>query len=146
MLKNFIDLDPIEAQMVRMWRNHPRVRTQMFTSHEISFTEHQNFLASLEEAAVYYYLVYEDDVPIGVISLDPKDTAVEIGMYSNPELYGKGEILLAHIARHAPLLWRCSTLRAYVLPTNARAIACYGRFGFVVVKSTQKSLLMEYTL
>ncbi|MDW8463861.1 MAG: formyltransferase family protein [Geminocystis sp.] len=48
LLKNFINLTQEEKEMVRRWRNHPEVRKWMYTDHEISRGEHEEFIERLK--------------------------------------------------------------------------------------------------
>ncbi|MEN3027940.1 MAG: UDP-4-amino-4,6-dideoxy-N-acetyl-beta-L-altrosamine N-acetyltransferase [Aquificaceae bacterium] len=96
LLKNFVNLTQEEKEMVRRWRNHPEVRKWMYTDHEISKEEHEEFIESLKkDKRNYYYLVYKGKDPIGVLTLtrvDFRNHNAYFGIYANPEekVHGAG--------------------------------------------------------
>ncbi len=136
LLKNFVNLKEEEINMVRRWRNHPEVRKWMYTDHEITEEEHRNFIESLKHnRRDFYYLVYKEGKPIGVLYLnrvDFRNLNAYFGMYANPEekipftglTLGKSIIILAFEVA------KLHTLKLEVIEDNQRAIDLYKRMGF----------------
>ncbi|MBN2896305.1 MAG: UDP-4-amino-4,6-dideoxy-N-acetyl-beta-L-altrosamine N-acetyltransferase [Campylobacterales bacterium] len=150
-LKNFTDLSTSERDLVRQWRNDERVRTYMYTTHEISAQEHEAFILRLRsEATKRYFLIFEDDTPIGVIDFtDIRAQSALIGLYANPTQHGVGAVLMQSIIDYA-LMQEWHTLRAEVLASNLRAQNLYARFGFELREKSryreQEILIMERSL
>ncbi|MFN3711888.1 MAG: UDP-4-amino-4,6-dideoxy-N-acetyl-beta-L-altrosamine N-acetyltransferase [Alishewanella aestuarii] len=137
LLKNFINLDQEEREMVRRWRNHPEVRRWMYSDHEISQEEHARFIENLKrDEKNFYYLVYKGDIPIGVISLtriDFKNRNAYWGVYSNPEekIFGAGVVLEKAVLKLAFEMLKLHTLKLEVIEDNERAKSFYKNMGFL---------------
>jgi RimJ/RimL family protein N-acetyltransferase len=59
----------LDAELVRRWRNHPRVRAMSLTSHEISVEEHAAWFAAAVTDPARRVLIYEHaGVPAGVVA------------------------------------------------------------------------------
>lgn len=56
-----------DVDMVRMWRNHPDVRRNMYTSHVISHEEHWDWWNAYTAFDGRRYLIAETDVPVGFV-------------------------------------------------------------------------------
>lgn len=136
LLKNFINLDPVEKEMVRRWRNNPEVRKWMYNDHEISPEEHQNFIERLKTSKKeFYYLVYEKDKAVGVLTLtrlDLKNRNAYLGLYANPEerIAGAGMLIGKTALKLAFEMVSLHTLKLEVLEDNQKAIKLYKKLGF----------------
>jgi len=139
-MKNFIDLTDEEKEMVLNWRNHPRIRENMYSSDEISLQEHLSFIENLKGDVKNRYFLVGD---IGIIYFNNihKDF-VEIGLYSNPKKYGVGNFLIEKI-----LEYNFRTLYLEVIETNKKAIDLYLRYGFKIkekkIKKDKMIICME---
>lgn len=136
-LKNFVNLNEEEKETVRRWRNHIEVRKWMYTDHEISKEEHEEFIESLKkDKKNFYYLVYEENKPVGVITLtrvDFNNRNAYFGIYANPEekIHGAGLVLEKSAIKLAFEIAGLHTLKLEVIEDNQRAISFYKRMGFV---------------
>lgn len=92
--KNFIMMNDDEKRMVLKWRNDDSVRKWMYSAKQATEEEHFNFIKTLESRNDrWYWLVYREDLPVGVLVLSRKDGDKEMfehGIYMNPELGGEG--------------------------------------------------------
>lgn len=60
-----------ELELMRTWRNHPGVRENMYTRHEISAEEHLAWWSRIQERGDQRYFIYEcNEEPLGVVSLN----------------------------------------------------------------------------
>lgn len=89
-----VELKPIQAEqieMVRQWRNTPRIRKLMLQSEPISQAQQARwYSAMVNDPAQVYFVVYFKSQPIGVGSLTAIDTQTkdcEPGMYIYDETY-----------------------------------------------------------
>jgi UDP-4-amino-4,6-dideoxy-N-acetyl-beta-L-altrosamine N-acetyltransferase len=57
-----------DLTMVLKWRNHPDVRKNMYTQHEISLEEHTSWFANLDKEDSKYYICEVNNEPIGSIN------------------------------------------------------------------------------
>lgn len=92
--KNFIMMNDDEKRMVLQWRNDDSVRRWMYSAKQATEEEHFNYIKTLEgREDRWYWLVYREDLPVGVLVLALQDRDQEIyehGIYMNPELSGEG--------------------------------------------------------
>lgn len=147
----FGDLSPEDSDRVLRWRNHPDVRTFMYTDREISPQEHQNFIATLNERRERrYFLVCSDDTPIGVIDLTGiTDTSAHIGLYADPEhpRPGTGGILMRSLVDYAINALGLSRLYAECFSDNPRAKHLYEKFDFTEtnrdIRNGREIIIME---
>ena len=100
--KNFIIMNDDEKRMVLKWRNDDRVRRRMYSANQATEEEHLNFIKTLEgRDDRWYWLVYRENLPVGVLVLalkDPESEMYEAGIYMDPELYGEGFGLFKEIS------------------------------------------------
>ncbi|MGC8557245.1 MAG: UDP-4-amino-4,6-dideoxy-N-acetyl-beta-L-altrosamine N-acetyltransferase [Fervidicoccus sp.] len=135
-LKNFVNLNENEIELVRIWRNHTDVRKWMYTDHEISKEEHLNFIENLKkDTKNFYYLLSKDQKYIGVISLSRlsvKNRNAYFGIYANPleKVPNAGIILEKASLKLAFEVANLHTLKLEVVENNERALRFYKRMGF----------------
>jgi UDP-4-amino-4,6-dideoxy-N-acetyl-beta-L-altrosamine N-acetyltransferase len=144
-LLNYIFLNPQESELVRRWRNHESIRHWMYNESIISYDEHHNFIAKLNnDNHNFYWLVKSNHDYIGVIYLNRVDfnnRNAYLGIYANPENYAKGtgtllvNLLINLVFKVAGL----HTLKLEVLEENEKAINLYKKLGF-----TEEGCLKEY--
>jgi len=130
-MKNFIDLSYDEKLMVLKWRNDIRIRKKMHSSSIISLDNHLNFINNLSNDKEKKYFLIDD---IGVIYFNNiKNNTAELGLYSNPEKYRVGKILLEEI-----LSFDYDYFYLEVMEDNKKAIDLYTKYKFK--KTDQKSI------
>jgi UDP-4-amino-4,6-dideoxy-N-acetyl-beta-L-altrosamine N-acetyltransferase len=80
--------------MVLGWRNHPEISKWMIDQNEITVDQHLKFIESLKSRDdSLYWLVYNQDSPMGVVSsinVDYKRKKGFFGYYISPELLNNG--------------------------------------------------------
>jgi len=134
LLKNFINLNEYEAEMVRNWRNDNSIREWCYQEHIISSEEQKKFLKDLEEDNHnYYWLIKKKNECIGVISLNRLDLEngnAYIGVYSQPKMKGKGNILMNCLKKIAFDIFKLHSLKLEVIEDNKNALSFYKRSGF----------------
>lgn len=91
---NFVQLSQQESDMILENRNNLDIRKYMYNSNLISKEEHLNFITSLKDKNDrFYWLVYHNNVPIGVVNLtdiDSENKSGEVGYYLFVSCQGKG--------------------------------------------------------
>lgn len=150
-LLDFTQMDAQTSQKVLEWRNHPDVRSFMYTHHRISHDEHLRFIESLKHRNdKRYFVVYRDTLPIGVVDLvdiTPQEAA--IGLYVNPETHhqGAGSLLMEALIRYAEQTLSLSRLRAECFSDNPRAKHLYEKFDFSetsrIVRNGREIIILE---
>ncbi|QWK19042.1 MAG: UDP-4-amino-4,6-dideoxy-N-acetyl-beta-L-altrosamine N-acetyltransferase [Hydrogenobacter thermophilus] len=146
-LRNFINLNPDELELVRTWRNHPEVRKWMYNDQEISKEEHFRFVERLkEDSKNFYYLAVKDNAYMGVVNLvraDLRNRNAYFGIYANPEnrIQGTGFILGKALLKLAFEIALLHTLRLEVLENNIKALNLYRKLGF-----KEEGILREFVL
>lgn len=131
MLRNMSNDD---LDRVWRWRNHPDVRTCMFTTHEIPFDEHTNWFESVHHDPARHLLIYEragEAVGFVQISKLGLGRIGYWGFYANPySPRGVGfELGLAAVAYAFETLG-LHKLCGQALVFNERSIQLHQRLGF----------------
>ena len=131
--KNFTKLNRTELELVFAWRIDKRVNAY-FINEFVEFNEHFAFAKSLEnDKSKRYFLVFEDENPIGVVNfVGISEDECELGIYQNPNLKGKGRILLENLAHYAFETLNVKRLKARTRNENERAKRLFLGFGFVL--------------
>jgi len=125
---------------VLRWRNLPEVRRWMYTDHEITEKEHDQWFESvLRDESRQYWVIMLDEQPVGVIGLNQGDSESaaderSFGVYigeSSARGSGAATSALTQVFAFAfsdPSVHRVS---AEVLSANEAAIRAYARAGMV---------------
>lgn len=132
-LLNFIDLKPEEKEMILKWRNHPEIRMWMYNQDEIKLEEHLNFIESLKSRKdKFYFLVKKEEEFIGVIDFTQlvEKKSVHMGIYSNLNLKGNGQILLNKIIDYSFNYLKVERVFSEVFVENEKAYSLYKKFNF----------------
>ena len=134
-LINFIDLTIDEKMMVLSWRNDYRIREWMYDSEIISKERHLNFINNLaRETDKLYFLVKDKNRFLGVIDFTKiKYNKAHMGIYLNPEIKGKGEILLDTIISYGTSIIKLNIIIAEVYSQNTKAIELYKSKNFEII-------------
>ncbi|MFJ2030332.1 GNAT family N-acetyltransferase [Streptosporangium sp. NPDC087985] len=133
-----------ESEMVRRWRNHPRVRGVSFTDHEIGETEHRGWWTATMTDPTCRILVYEHGgVPSGVVNISGHDVQARRagwGFYLDVDgLTERGELLAAWMriegeaVEYAFAELGIETLCGEVLARNEAVRTLHRRHGFAEV-------------
>lgn len=134
LLKNFVNLDDGEREIVRNWRNDDTIRVWNYSGHIISVEEHNSFITKLKgDNRNFYWLVKSGDEYKGVIYLTQLDFSNRhgyFGIYSNPYLKGVGNLLEECLIKVAFDIACLHTLKLEVIEDNEKALKLYRRFGF----------------
>lgn len=137
-LKTFTSLNRVEFYLVLAWRNDPNI-SHFMKNQNISLEQHSNFFNELEtQEAKKYFLVFDEDEPIGIISfVDIDKTACSFGLYANPYLRGKGQVLMDELKNYAFETLKLEKIEACVFKENEKALNLYLRNGFNIYKEDE---------
>lgn len=138
-LKNFTSLNKSEFYLVLAWRNDPNIAH--FTKNQrISLNEHLAFFDKLKILNdKKYFLVFDKDEPIGVISfIDICEESCEFGLYANPYLKGKGQILMDGLKSYAFGILKVGKIKACIFKHNEKALNLYLKNAFEIYKEDEK--------
>ena len=151
--KNFVLLDRKEREMVWCWRNDERVRRWMSHSEEIPLENHLCFVDSLLfRDDLYYWLVYRDLIPVGVVDvyrIDQENGSTEGGYYLSPEISDFGDGFEFHFYYKYFLfdILGFSMLKGPLLLTNLNSYAlvtfCGGKAGEFMENGGKEYVTME---
>lgn len=144
-LKNFVDLSYDESIYALRIRNHPDVRSQMYNSNFIDTNTHLEFIQSLlRQEDTKYFLVSDNEVPIGVInfkSIDSNLQKCEFGIYANLDsnYFKKGYLLISVAKKYALNVLKLKEMYLEVYADNIKAFNLYKKNGFTSYKSVLKN-------
>lgn len=126
-----------ELNLMLSWRNAPAVRMNMYTTHEISQSEHLAWWQRTEGSADQLYLMYEaDSAPLGIVAFSRINTLhanCSWAFYADPNApKGTGSRMefLALEYAFGPLGMR--RLHCEVLDFNIPVIGLHQKFGFQI--------------
>lgn len=138
----------LQAHVLNL-RNQEPVRRHMYTSHEITESEHQHWLASLQgNQRQKVFVVLQNEQAIGVVSLNAINNlhrTADWAFYLDSEQQGKGlgsrvEFwMLDYSFNEAGL----EKLNCEVLVTNTAVINMHLKFGFTLEGTRRKHILKE---
>lgn len=126
-----------ELELMRSWRNHPAVRANMYTQHEISREEHLAWWTKNEGRADQKYFMYElDGEPSGIASfsaIDLKNQHCTWALYLSPSAQrGSGSKIEYLMLEHAFGVLKLRKLYCEVLAFNSAVIKLHQKFAFKV--------------
>lgn len=123
-----------DLEEVLIWRNHPDVRSVMFSTHEIRMDEHRTWYAHASKNPAIALLIYErDERAIGFVNITRTrcPDVAEWGYYMAPDaLRGSGRKLGTQALNYAFTQLSLHKVCGQVLGFNARSIAFHTRLGF----------------
>lgn len=131
-VKSFLELNDEEKWSVLRWRNHPDIRSRMFSSHEISLEEHIAFLNRLKSDPASLYWKVGDKGVISLKRVDRKNGNAYLGIYKNPDDTGKdsAKYLMKVLLNTTFDQLNLHTLKLEVFSDNPRAVNFYNKCGF----------------
>lgn len=131
-----------DLELVLSWRNHPEIRRYMYTRHEITLDEHNQWFSRHSNDPDRHMLVFElDSTPLGFINIHqiaPGGIA-EWGFYTAPDApAGTGRLLGQASLCYAFDESGLHKLTGQVLACNERSVRYHQALGF-----TQEGILRE---
>ncbi|MBC7419434.1 MAG: UDP-4-amino-4,6-dideoxy-N-acetyl-beta-L-altrosamine N-acetyltransferase [Bdellovibrio sp.] len=131
-VKSFLELTDEEKWSVLRWRNHPDIRSRMFSSHEISLEEHLAFLNHLKSDPTSLYWMVGDQGVVSLKRLDKKNGNAYLGIYKNPAdtIKDSAKELMRVLLSVTFDQLNLHTLKLEVFSDNPRAVNFYNKCGF----------------
>jgi len=126
-----------EVELMRVWRNSPSVRNNMYTRHEISNDEHQAWWnRTLQRKDQQYWMYAQDNEPLGIVaftSIDLINKNCSWAFYASPEApRGTGSKMEFLALEHAFDNLMLYKLYCEVLAYNTPVIKLHQKFGFQI--------------
>lgn len=119
-------------------RNQPEIRNAMFTSHEISESEHLNWLTEVsKDSTRKVYIVLDDQNKVlGAViicKINLKDKSCDWAFYLDAEFHGNGlgVGLEYYMLNYIFKVLKFSKLNCEVLESNPAVVNLHKKFGFV---------------
>lgn len=122
-----------ELELVWHWRNQPHIRQQMHNKQLISWKEHQAWFKTLTQSAKAFYILRQNDRPIGCLYFHPlAENGLEWGCYLGESNVWPGSGLLLEIAAldYASAQPGIDYLHAEVMADNHSVIKMHQFFGY----------------
>lgn len=133
-LTNLRPMTEGDLEKVLLWRNHPEVRSYMYTQHEISLEEHSRWFACASKDPKRHLLVFEiDRSPLGFINIHQIAHAgvADWGFYVAPDApSGTGRALGESALCYAFETLGLHKLCGQALAFNERSIRFHLNLGF----------------
>ncbi len=125
-----------DLRQVLEWRNHPNVRMFMYSRHEISHDEHEQWFARAQSDPSKHLLIYERaGTPTGFVSFtlrDPCAPVADWGFYVAPLAPpGTGSGLGRAALRYGFVELSLRKICGQVLAHNQKSVRFHERLGFV---------------
>lgn len=144
-----VDASHVVQAHVRTLRNQEDVRKYMYTSHEITESEHQGWLASLKgNNRQMVFVAVSDGQAIGIVSLNAINAVqktADWAFYLDTEIQGKGlgSIVEFWMLDYAFNEAGIEKLNCEVLETNPTVIKMHQKFGFELEGVRRKNILKD---
>lgn len=124
-----------DLPMLLSWRNHPSVRSVMFSQHEIAAEEHREWFLRASDDACRRLLIAEDaDGPFGFVQFAAvgKGAISDWGFYIRPDaVKGSGTILCRTALEYAFDVLALHKVCGQAITTNAASVGIHRKLGFV---------------
>ena len=137
-----------EIELVRVWRNAPNVRANMYTQHEISEAEHLAWWSQLVARADQAYFMYElQGSPVGVVgftAIDPVNRNASWAFYAGPDSpKGAGTKMEFLALDHAFSGLKLHKLYCEVFAFNKPVLKLHQKFGFQTEGTFREQRVVE---
>lgn len=124
-----------DLAQVLAWRNHPDIRANMYTQHEISMDEHRAWWERMHAAPSFRALIYENEgQPTGYVAfsdINGETGTASWAFYARPDApRGNGSFMEFLALDHAFGVLGLRKLNCEVIGTNARVVRMHEKFGF----------------
>lgn len=129
-----------DLQLVRQWRNHPSVRSCMFSQNEISQDEHEQWFLEKSLQQNQFLLLFENQgKPQGFISFNVNDNLdADWGFYKAPDSpQGTGKLLGNYVLDYAFKKIGLGKVNAQVIQYNQSSLAFHQKLGFLEEKTVK---------
>lgn len=126
-----------ELELMRMWRNAPDVRVNMYTRHEIDPMEHRTWWRSVQSREDQRYFMYElDGLATGIVAfsgIDETNGNSSWAFYASPEaVKGSGTKMEYLALNYAFSDLYLHKLHCEVLAFNKPVLKLHQKFGFAI--------------
>ena len=152
LFKEGLLLRPLEEKDLAttlQWRNQDDIRKNFFHKDIISYEQHhtwfEKYITKNDDMVFVGELNGEIIGQLAIYDINVSTKKAEVGRFIiSPKYAGRG-----YMKKLINLLFElCSTLKIetlylYVIPTNYKAISLYQKLGFVAIRTTTESILME---
>ena len=139
-----------KIELVRCWRNHPKIQQYMDYREYITPEQQKQWFAKINNDQNYFFIVEMDGKDVGLVDIkDINDGCGESGIFLwDDAIYGKKvsyrSLLLLHDFAFEKLGLR--KLYSHILNDNIRSQRCYTSLGFVLYDGEQDNVLQLYYL
>ncbi|MGJ7513771.1 UDP-4-amino-4,6-dideoxy-N-acetyl-beta-L-altrosamine N-acetyltransferase [Pseudomonas baetica] len=144
-----VEASPEAQADIRLLRNQEDVRKYMYTAHEISPHEHENWLKSLHgNSRQSVFVVMHEDKAVGVVSLNAINATqktADWAFYLDAGLQGKGlgSLVEFWMLDYAFGEAGLDKLNCEVLETNPAVVKMHQKFGFTIEGVRRKNILKD---
>ena len=145
-------LQPAHAEMVRNWRNDPKIQQFMFYKGEITATMQQEWFASIDNEQNFFFVINYKQAPVGLInisSIDWENKTAYTGLFIYEEKFWGSDVpVMASLAMLDVffILFDIQSAYAKVKGNNMVAHNYNSSLGFSRTKKIEYGLGYEYML
>jgi UDP-4-amino-4,6-dideoxy-N-acetyl-beta-L-altrosamine N-acetyltransferase len=136
-LKSLVLCSPGQKREVRELRNQLSIRSQMYSEHEISLSEHLSYIDQLEwnKKQIVFAVLNEERRPIGLVSINAIDAIhkkADWAFYlAENERGGLGAALEYNIIEYVFNVLELEKLNCEVIETNKAVVKLHKKFNFL---------------
>ena len=123
-------------ELLRVWRNDPKIQQHMFYRQEITPEMQERWFANLDKERNYYFFVEIGDKPIGVVNLKDIDLdkkVAEPGVFIYEDAYINGDVSFRACLTLTDFAFETLGLEClcgHIVPENKRAVRFNKAFGY----------------
>lgn len=141
-----------DISLVLAWRNKPRIRSAMYTEHEISLEEHMRWFHRTQQEGYCgkHFLFCLDEVPLGVVNftaISHEHKRLSWGFYLGAEDAPRGSALVMGFLALQEAFERMNMhkVAGEVLENNEKSFRYHQRLGFLQEGCLKEHIFKEKT-
>lgn len=146
-LENYTYLSKNTKEKLRFYRNHPKVKKYLYTTHYISKLEHKCFIQKLKKTnKKNYFCVSYNQKILGSINFEKiSNNTASFGFFGNPYT---ADIGVGFIFEYLALFYcfyviNCKKIYIEVAKDNKSVLLLHKKFNFTQLKSSKKITKLE---
>lgn len=134
-----------DIELVRRWRNHPKIQQYMSYREEITPEMQEKWYKRIDNNSNYFFIIEHDGRDVGLINIRDIDTSRtygESGIFIwDDDVLGQGVALRGGLCMYDFAFddLNLHFLKAHIFNTNPASIKYHSKYGFVLDKNEEKN-------
>lgn len=141
-----------KIEMLRQWRNDPKIRQYMFYREEITPEMQERWFANLDKTRNFYFIIVYHEKEVGCINIKDVDfekKCGEPGIFIFDDEFINSDVAIRASFALGPFIWKELDLNyqyIHIVKSNVRAIKYNSMFGYKLAPGYENSEKPMYIL